>query len=33
MSIIGTILGGLYTIYWVIVVAILGGVGFSALKL
>ena len=32
MSIIGTILGGLYTIYWLIVVAILGGAGFSALK-
>ena len=33
MSIIGTILGGLYTIYWIIVVAILGGAGFSALRL
>jgi len=33
MSIIGAILGGLYTIYWVIVVAILGDAGFSALKL
>jgi hypothetical protein len=33
MSIIGTILGGLYTIYWIIAVAILGGAGFSALKL
>jgi hypothetical protein len=33
MSIIGTILGVLYTIFWVIVVAIVGGVGFSALKL
>jgi hypothetical protein len=31
MSIIGTILGGLYTIYWIVVVAILGGVGFSLL--
>ena len=30
MSIIGTILGGLYTIYWIIVVAILGGVGRMA---
>jgi hypothetical protein len=33
MSIIGTILGGLYTIYWLIIVLILGGVGFSALQL
>ena len=33
MSIIGTILGGLYTIYWIIAVAILGGAGFSALRL
>ncbi len=33
MSIIGTIIGGLYTIYWLIIVAILGGAGFSALKL
>jgi len=33
MSIIGTILGGLYTIYWIIVVAILGGAGFSLLKM
>ena len=28
-SIIGTILGGLYTTYWVVAVAILGSVGFS----
>ena len=33
MSIIGTILGGLYTIYWIIIGAILGGVGLSALTL
>ena len=33
MSIIGTILGGLYTFYWIIVVAILGGVGFALLKM
>ncbi len=32
MSIIGTILAGVYTLYWLIVVAILGGVGFSALQ-
>jgi hypothetical protein len=32
MSIIGTILGGLYTIYWVLVVLILGHAGFSALR-
>ena len=29
MSIIGTILGGLYTIYWIVVVAIIGGAAFS----
>jgi hypothetical protein len=29
MSIIGTILGGLYVVYWLIVVAILGGTAFS----
>jgi hypothetical protein len=29
MSIIGTVLGGLYTIYWVIVVLIIGGTAFS----
>ena len=33
MSIIGIILGGLYTFYWLIAVAILGGAGFSALEL
>jgi len=32
MSIIGTILGGLYTIYWIIIVAILGGAGISILN-
>jgi hypothetical protein len=32
MSIIGLVLGGLYTIYWVIAVAILGGVGLSLLN-
>jgi hypothetical protein len=32
LSIIGTVLGGLYTIYWIIVVAILGGAGFSLLN-
>ena len=29
MSIIGTILGGLYIIYWIIAVAILGGTALS----
>jgi len=29
MSIIGTCLGGLYVVYWLIVVAILGGTAFS----
>jgi len=29
MSIIGTILGGLYVVYWIIVVAILGGAAYS----
>ena len=33
MSIIGIVLGGLYTIYWIIAVAILGGAGFSLLQL
>ena len=33
MSIIGTILGGLYVMYWLIVVAIIGGAGFSLLHL
>jgi hypothetical protein len=33
MSIIGTILGGLYVIYWIIIVAILGGAGISMLEL
>lgn len=33
MSIIGIILGGLYTIYWIIAVAILGGAGFSMLRM
>ena len=32
MSIIGTILGGLFTFYWIIAVAILGGAGFSMLQ-
>lgn len=31
MSIIGIVIGGIYTIYWLIAVAILGGVGFSLL--
>jgi hypothetical protein len=29
MSIIGIILSGLYTIYWIIIVSILGGAGLS----
>ena len=33
MSIIGTVLGGLYTIYWIIAVAILGGAGLSYLNM
>lgn len=33
MSIIGTVLGGLYTMYWLVAVAILGGAGFSILHL
>ncbi|MEI6061902.1 MAG: CCC motif membrane protein [Bacteroidota bacterium] len=33
MSIIGIILGGLYAIYWLIAVAILGGAGFSILQM
>ena len=33
MSIIGTILGGLYVIYWIVAVALLGGVGFSLFNL
>jgi len=33
MSIIGTILGGLYTIYWIVVVAIIGGAAFSIAEL
>lgn len=33
MSIIGTILGGLYTIYWLIAVAILGGATMNALDM
>lgn len=33
MSIIGTILGGLYTIYWIVVVAIIGGAAFSLSEL
>ena len=33
MSIIGTILGGLYTFYWIILIAIIGGAGFSLLKM
>ncbi len=31
MSIIGTIMGGLYVLYWLIIVAIIGGAGFSLL--
>ena len=33
MSIIGTVLAGLYIFYWIIAVAILGGAGFSLLQL
>jgi len=33
MSIIGTILGGLYTIYWMITAVILGDAAFSAFEL
>jgi hypothetical protein len=33
MSIIGTVIGGLYIFYWIIAVAILGGAGFSLLQL
>lgn len=33
MSIIGIALGGLYTFYWLIAVALLGGAGFSILHL
>jgi hypothetical protein len=33
LSIIGTVIGGLYTIYWIIIVLILGGAGLSALSL
>jgi ABC-type phosphate transport system permease subunit len=33
MSVIGIVLSGLYTFYWIIAVAILGGVGFSLLHL
>ena len=33
MSIIGTIIGSLYTIYFIIVVALLGGAGFSILNM
>ena len=33
MSIIGIILSSLYVVYWIIVVAILGGTGFSLLKM
>ncbi len=33
MSIIGTIIGSLYTIYFIIVVALLGRVGFSILNM
>ena len=29
MSLIGTILGGLYILYWIVAVAILGGTAFS----
>ncbi len=28
MSIIGTIVGGIYTLYWIIAVLLLGGTGF-----
>ena len=33
MSIIGTILGSLYTIYYIVLLALLGGGGFSAFKM
>ena len=33
MSIIGIVLGGVYAIYWIITVAILGAVGFSLFHL
>ncbi|MFW5707571.1 MAG: CCC motif membrane protein [Bacteroidota bacterium] len=33
MSIIGTVLAGLYLLYWLVIVAILGGAGFSFLHL
>jgi hypothetical protein len=33
MSIIGTILGSIYTVYWIIAVMLLGGAGFSILKM
>ena len=33
LSIIGIVLGGLYTIYWFIAVSILGGAGLSLLQL
>jgi hypothetical protein len=33
LSIIGTVIGGLYTIYWIIIVLIIGGAGLSALSL
>jgi hypothetical protein len=33
MSLIGTILGGLYTLYYIVVIAIIGGTAFSLMKL
>jgi len=33
MSIIGTVLSSLYVVYWVIMVAILGGSGFSLFRM
>ncbi len=33
MSIIGVVLSSLYIFYWIVAVAILGGVGFSLLHL
>lgn len=33
MSIIGTVLGGLYTIYWIFWVAVFGGAAFSVWNL
>ena len=33
LSIIGIVLSGIYSFYWIIVVAIMGGAGFSLLRL